>query len=63
MVWYLKGPVIALTKGYNRVRVSLPSAEDEKKYSFRNDVFSSYLEFRTMGKVQKLVDSENLIFD
>jgi hypothetical protein len=43
--------------GPNRLGVSLPSSEDGNKTSFRNVVFSIYLEFPTMYKVQKLSDS------
>jgi hypothetical protein len=48
--------VLALSKGPNRVSVSLASLEDGKRSSFRNVVFSTYLEFRTMDKVHKLSD-------
>jgi hypothetical protein len=44
---------VAISKGPNRVGVSLPSPEDGNRSSFRNVVFSSYLEFRTMSKVQE----------
>jgi hypothetical protein len=44
--------------GPNRVGVSIPSPEDENKSCFRNTVFSSYLEFRTMKKVQEPSDFE-----
>jgi hypothetical protein len=37
----------------------LERANLNHKSSFRNDVFSSYLEFRAMDKVQKPIDSEN----
>jgi hypothetical protein len=47
-----------LSKGPNRVDISLPSTEDEKRSSVRNVVFSSYLEFQTIDKVQKTSDSE-----
>jgi hypothetical protein len=46
---------LALSKGSNRVGVSLPSPEDGNRTSVRNGVFSSYLAFRTMEKVHKLV--------
>jgi hypothetical protein len=49
---------LALSKGHNRVGVSLPSPEDGNRSSFRNVVFSSYLEFWTMHKAQKPSDSE-----
>jgi hypothetical protein len=41
----------------NRVRASLPSHGDVNRPSFRNVVFSRYLEFRTLEKVY-----ETLIF-
>jgi hypothetical protein len=49
---------MALFNGPNR-GVSLPSPEDENKSSFRNVVFFSYLEFRTMDKVHNASDSES----
>jgi hypothetical protein len=45
----------ALSKGPNRVGVSLSSPEDEN--SFPNVMFSNYLEFRTMDEVHKVTDS------
>jgi hypothetical protein len=55
---------LALSKGPNRVGLSLSSPEDGKRSSFRNIAFYSYLEFRTMDAVHKLSDSENLyVFD
>jgi hypothetical protein len=45
-------------KGPNRVDVSLPSHEDGNGSIFRNFVFSSYLEFRTMDTAQKPSHSE-----
>jgi hypothetical protein len=53
------GPVIealSLSKGPNGV--SFPSPHDWNRSSFRNFVFSSYLELRTTDKVQKPGDSE-----
>jgi hypothetical protein len=50
--------MLPLSKGPNRLGVSLPSPKDVNGPSFRNFVFSSYLEFRTMGKLQKPNDSE-----
>jgi hypothetical protein len=44
--------------GPNRVGVSLPSPEDGNRSSFLNVMFSGYLEFRTMHKVQKPGNSE-----
>jgi hypothetical protein len=37
---------------------SLPSPEDGNRSSFRNAVFSSYLEFRALDKGEKPSDSE-----
>jgi hypothetical protein len=39
--------------------VFLPSPENRNRSSFRNFVFSSYLEFRTIDKVHKPSDSEH----
>jgi hypothetical protein len=44
---------LALSKGPSRVSVLLPSPEDGNRPSYPNVVFSSYLEFETMDKVQK----------
>jgi hypothetical protein len=49
---------LAISKGPNGVDVFLPSPEDGNRSSLRNDVFSSYLQFKTMEKVQKPNDSE-----
>jgi hypothetical protein len=49
---------LALSKGPNRVGISLASSEYGRRCSFRNVVFSRYLEFRTMENVQKPIDSE-----
>jgi hypothetical protein len=49
----------ALSKIPKRVAVSLPSPEDGNRSSFRNVVFSSYLEFWTLDKVGKLSVSED----
>jgi hypothetical protein len=49
---------LTLSKSTNRVGASLPLPEDGNRISLRNVVFSRYLEFRTMDKVQKLGDSE-----
>jgi hypothetical protein len=56
------GPVIQwlrldLTKGTNRVGVS-PWPENRNRSSFRNVIFSSYLEYRTMDRVHKPSVSE-----
>jgi hypothetical protein len=53
--WTLR---LALSKGPNRVGVSLTSPAERKRSSFRNIVFSSYLEYRTMDKVYEHSDSE-----
>jgi hypothetical protein len=42
----------------NRVRVSFPSLEDGNRFSLRNAVVSSYLEYRTMGKYHEPSDSQ-----
>jgi hypothetical protein len=47
---------LALCKGPDTVDASLPLPEDETRSSFRNVVFPSYLEFRTIDKVQKASD-------
>jgi hypothetical protein len=49
---------LVLSNGPNRVDVSLPLPEDGKKSSVCNLMFSNYLDFRTMDKVQKPSDSE-----
>jgi hypothetical protein len=36
---------LPLSKGHNRVVVSIPSLEDGNRSSLRNTVFSSYVEF------------------
>jgi hypothetical protein len=48
---------LTLSKVPNRVVVSF-SPEDGNRSSFRNFISSSYLEFRTMGKVQKPSDPD-----
>jgi hypothetical protein len=54
------GPVTEVTicKGPNRIGVSLPSPEDRNRYCSRNIVLPSYLEFRTVERVQESSDSE-----
>jgi hypothetical protein len=42
---------LAVSKGPNRVGVSLPLPDNRKRSSFRDVVFSSYLEFWMMDKV------------
>jgi hypothetical protein len=49
---------LSYSKGPNRVGVFLPSPEDGNEFSFRNVVFSSYFEFRTVEKVHKPNDVE-----
>jgi hypothetical protein len=44
---------LVLSEGPNKVGVSLPSPVDGNRSSFRNVVFSIYLEFRTMDQVPK----------
>jgi hypothetical protein len=52
---------LALSKGPNRVCVSLPSPEDGNRSSFRNGIS---LEFRTMDKVKKPSDADHkLLFE
>jgi hypothetical protein len=56
MAQYLR---LALSKGPIRVGVSPPpSPEDGNRSSFRNVLFSNYLEFWMMDEVQKPIDSE-----
>jgi hypothetical protein len=50
---------LALSRWPNTVGVSLPSPEDRNRPSFRNVVFSSNLELRTMDKDHKSGDSEH----
>jgi hypothetical protein len=50
---------LALSKASNRVGISLPTHEDGKTSSFRNVVFSSYLDLRMMDKVHKPTDYYN----
>jgi hypothetical protein len=58
MTWVVQWLRLALSKGPNKVDVSLPSPEDRNRPSFRNIVFSTYLEFLTMAKIHKPSDSE-----
>jgi hypothetical protein len=46
----LLGP-LDLSKGPNKVGVSLPFAEDGNRHSFRNVLFSYYLDYRAMDKI------------
>jgi hypothetical protein len=48
----------ALSKGPNKVCVSIPLSENGNRSSYRNGVFSSYLEFRTLDKFHIPSDSE-----
>jgi hypothetical protein len=52
--------MLDLSKGPIRVGVFLPLPEDGNRSSVQlpKRLFSSYLEFRTIGKVQKPSDSE-----
>jgi hypothetical protein len=49
---------LALSKGPDRVHVSVLSPEDGNRRSSRKAVLSSYLELRTMGKAQNPSGSE-----
>jgi hypothetical protein len=49
---------LALSKRPNWVGVCLLSPEDRNISSFRNVLFSIYLEFRTVDKVHKPSDSK-----
>jgi hypothetical protein len=51
---------LRFSKRPNWVGASLPSPEDGSRSSFRNVVFSGYIEFRAMDKVHKPDDSEYL---
>jgi hypothetical protein len=55
------GVRFVLAKGPNKVDVSLLSPEGRSRSDFRNIVFPIYLEFRTMGKVQKSNISEDYL--
>jgi hypothetical protein len=48
----------ALYEGSNRAGVSIPSNEDANTPSFRNVMYSSYLEFRTLGNVHGFSNPE-----
>jgi hypothetical protein len=52
--------MLALSKGVNRVAVSLHSPEDGNRSNLGN-VFSNYLELRTMGKVHTPGDCEHVL--
>jgi hypothetical protein len=49
--------MLALSMGPNRTGFTLTSTEVGNRSSFRNVVFSSYLEFRTMENIHKASDS------
>jgi hypothetical protein len=53
---------IVVSKKPNRVDNPLISSEDGNKSSFRNAVFSSYLQLRTTDKVQKHSESGCMYF-
>jgi hypothetical protein len=53
--------MLAFSKRPNRVKVSFPSPEDGNRPSFRNVLFSSYLEFRTIDIVHKRSHSEPFV--
>jgi hypothetical protein len=50
---------LAISEEPNRVGVSLFSPEDGNESSFRNAMFSDYLEFWTIDKAQEPTDSEH----
>jgi hypothetical protein len=50
-------PEVNSFQATNRVGISLLSPENGNRFSFQNDGFSSYLEFRTMDKVHNPSDS------
>jgi hypothetical protein len=47
------------SKRSNRIGASISSLEDGSRSSFRNVVFSSYLEFWIVDRVQRPNDSEH----
>jgi hypothetical protein len=49
-----------LSKRPKPVRVSFSSPEDEEIFSFRNVIFSSYIDLRKMEEVPKPSDSETI---
>jgi hypothetical protein len=57
------GPVIEVSPllETNGIEVSCPSFGDGNRFSFKNIVFSSYLEFQTMDKIHKPSDSEHIL--
>jgi hypothetical protein len=58
MAWDVQQLSLALSKGPSRVGVSLPLFRDGNRSSYRDAMFSRYLQFRTMDEVQKPSDSE-----
>jgi hypothetical protein len=50
-----------LSKGPNRVGVSFPSLENANRPNFRNVIFSSYFEFRTMYEVHTHTHTHTVI--
>jgi hypothetical protein len=52
--------MFGLSKDLNRVHISLPTPEDGNRSSFRNVMFPTCLEFRTIGNVRKPIDFEVL---
>jgi hypothetical protein len=48
----------ALLDPLEKAKVSLPSSQDVRRFSFRNAVFSRYLEIRTKDKAHNPIDSE-----
>jgi hypothetical protein len=60
--WFLVSWVqwlrLALSKGPNWLGVLPPWPEDGNRSSFRKVVFSNFLEYQTMDKVQKPINSE-----
>jgi hypothetical protein len=58
MTWIIQCLRLALSKGSNRVGVSLPSPEAGKMFNFPIVVFSGYLEFGIIDKAHKPSDSD-----
>jgi hypothetical protein len=54
---------LALSKGPNKVSVSLPSHEDGKRSDSLNAVFCSYLEIQMMDMFHEPSDSERFIYN
>jgi hypothetical protein len=49
---------LALSEGPDRVGVYFPSPEEGNRSSSRNNVLSTYLELRTIDRVQKYCGSK-----